>query len=216
MPFLPSSAELIELFKEQSEVKNFRIYLSSLFDKIKFRHREANWWGVKSLWDVHNSIYNLSDTYPVSIEVYLRTLNNNIAKELFSYDEEALKKGVIDYLYQNRNNRIREIDIQAIALSKDKTTSRNPISSFSTGQFKNDNAVKLNEAIIQNIEVQLAQLNVEKISAENANTDNKEKLETWIEEIKSANPRLLYIDDNAKNGWKKYCKKCYLESQLIL
>lgn len=207
MPFLPSSAELIELFKEQSEVKNFRVYLSSLFDKIKFRHREANWWGVKSLWDVHNVIYNLRDSYPNSIEAYQKTLNNYIAKELFSYDEESLKKGLIDYLYQNRNNRIREIDIQAIALSKDKATSRNLVSSFSTGRFKNDNAVRLHEAIIQNIEVQLAQLNVEKKSTENANTDNKEKLENWIEEIKAANPRLLYIDDNAKNGWEEILQK---------
>lgn len=207
MPFLPSSALLIELSKEQSEVKNFRMYLSSLFDKIKFRHREANWWGVKSLWDVHNVIYNLRDAYPNSIEAYEKTLNNYIAKELFSYDEEALKKGLIDYLFQNRNNRIREIDIQAIALSKDRATSRNLISSFSTGRFKNDNAVKLHETIIQNIDVQLAQLNVEKITTENANTDNKEKLETWIEEIKAANPRLLYIDDNAKNGWEEILQK---------
>lgn len=207
IPVFPSAAELAEIAKERSKVEDLRICLSSLFDKIKFRHREANWWGVKSLWDVHNVIYNLSDAYPTSIETYQKTLNNYIAKELFSYDEEALKKGLIDYLYQNINNRIRENDIQAIALSKDKAISRNLISSFSTGRFKNDNAVKLHEAIIQNIEVQLAQLNVEKKSAENANTDNKEKLENWIEEIKAANPRLLYIDDNAKNGWEEILQK---------
>ncbi len=207
LPFLPSSSELIELFKEQSEVKNFRMYLSSLFDKIKFRHREANWWGVKSLWDVHNSIYNLSDTYPVSIEVYLRTLNNNIAKELFSYDEELVKKGLTDVLYQNRKNRIIEIDIQTVGLSKEMAISKNLKRNLSTGSKKDDNIVNLHENNIQRIEEPLVQLSKEKTIAENTDADTKEQLETCIEEIKIANPQLLYIDDNAKNGWEEILQK---------
>jgi len=207
VPGFPASPELIELTKEPASDENLQLYFSAMFDKLKFRHREANWWGVKSLWDVHNVIYNLKDSYPPAIDKYLKTLNNELAKSLFGYDEESINNGLIGLLHHKRSNIVLSIESEIVKLLDKKTQVETLKKYFSSGRYKDEKAVFFKEAEIKLIENQFAQLNTEKILAEKSDADIKVQLELWTNEIKTGNSKLLYIDDNATNGWDEILRK---------
>lgn len=70
-------------------------YLKLVFSLEQFRHREANWWGVKCLWDVHRmvTLQNKQDfPYPVNLNERLNELNNTIAQFIFTDEDIKLGK----------------------------------------------------------------------------------------------------------------------------
>lgn len=87
MPFLPSSAELIELSKETSKDDNLKTYLSLIFDIVHFRHAYANVWGLKRLVEVHNVFYPNFDKSQISYDDVLNSLNYNIGEFIYHRNE---------------------------------------------------------------------------------------------------------------------------------
>ncbi len=84
IPFLPSSAELIELSKETSKDDNLKTYLSSIFDIIHFRHAYANVWGLKRLTEVHKLYFPDFALEDDKVDKVSVSLNYNIAEFLYS------------------------------------------------------------------------------------------------------------------------------------
>lgn len=84
MPFTPTANEVNEMAKSLSEDKNFKNYLSSIFDIAHFRHVYANVWGLKRLIEVHEEI-NLGTTPKIKLdESIIATLDYKIAEFLFA------------------------------------------------------------------------------------------------------------------------------------
>lgn len=89
MPFLPSSAELIELSKEPSKDDNLKTYLSSIFDIVHFRHAYANAWGLQRLVEVYNKIF-YNDKFKITPTNESKSLNYNIGEFLYKKNDSNI------------------------------------------------------------------------------------------------------------------------------
>jgi len=74
---------------EKKDWPGLKKYLKPAFNIEEFRHREANWWGVKALWDVHKLIdtewgNSSGKIYPDEIQKKLNEINNLLAEFLIS------------------------------------------------------------------------------------------------------------------------------------
>jgi hypothetical protein len=83
-----------DLCAKKASEDNLKSALKSIFKIGEFRHREANWWGIKQLWDVHKIARSgkFSEPYPSKINSELSILNNNIAKFLYDFEEIAVNE----------------------------------------------------------------------------------------------------------------------------
>lgn len=76
-------------------------YLKPAFSIEEFRHREANWWGVKCLWDVHRvrTEGKFNAEYPSDVKEKLKVLNNVIADFCYAIGVERLQ----DYIQKRKD-----------------------------------------------------------------------------------------------------------------
>ena len=72
-------------FEPVKDWEGLKKYLKPAFSIDEFRHREANWWGVKCLWDIHKVATKgtFDFNYPEIITRRLEELNNCIADFCF-------------------------------------------------------------------------------------------------------------------------------------
>lgn len=84
------------LSNNKANEEDIKKNIKPLFNVGEFRHREANWWGVKQLWDVHR-IYKEGDfveEYPEKVNENLSSLNNAIGSYLHELKIVSLSKEV--------------------------------------------------------------------------------------------------------------------------
>jgi len=93
----------IEKIKQRIEVRSFRgvsnweglkKFLKPAFDIEKFRHREANWWGVKCLWDVHTLIAQKKKEdfpYPSKVQESLNEVNSKVGEFIHETSENKIE-----------------------------------------------------------------------------------------------------------------------------
>lgn len=76
-------------YKVKSIKKEYLVnYIRPAFNLAEFRHQEANWWGMKSLIDIHRSLY-CDVPYPQIVNKNLNTLNNLISIYLFGLQNDS-------------------------------------------------------------------------------------------------------------------------------
>jgi CheY-like chemotaxis protein len=103
----------IPQMKVLAEPHNLRQCLKALFNVDAFRHEDANWWGVKCLWDVHKvaKAGKFSEPYPKIVEDKLKTMNNAVAKFLYQPD----LVGMLAYVERLKERFAQEIKKAATA-----------------------------------------------------------------------------------------------------
>lgn len=150
---------------KKEDIKDVKQTLKAYFSIDKFRHQEANWWGVKALWDVHRIVVGQSITqfpYPKKISEKNNTLNNQVGIFIYSNDDISIGSAL------NKN-----VDLK----TGDRT-------------YKIEGGHCLSITITNN---------------------QQEKYQNILKGIKYAvearKPNILYIDDNANNGWKDILEK---------
>lgn len=87
------------LSKELADDLDLKKCFKSIFDVNAFRHRDANWWGVKQLWDVHKIASEGSFTadYPEHVTKQLLQLNNAVAGYLHGLEVKDVVKTVDEF-----------------------------------------------------------------------------------------------------------------------
>ncbi|MCC6447701.1 MAG: hypothetical protein IT215_03350 [Chitinophagaceae bacterium] len=243
--------DLIKLCKEKADENNLKNTLKAIFNKdnqeniATFRHKDANWWGVKVMFDAYRVIESKPNiNYPDSVNTKLSDITNAVAR--FIYENKFTIDNIRNIEEEEREKRIAEIKT-VIEGVKEKIKAKE--NSVNTGEedkqklqefleginqtlitLNDENLRKERDKIMIEIETWSSLIADEKTELENAE-DEKRELETTeselIQELKniativrekykelltdystikanitSQKPKILYIDDNAKNGWE--------------
>lgn len=80
----------------EAEPENLKIILKPSFNIESIRHQQANWWGIKKLWDVHRIMIDKNTNnfpYPVGVLANQNDLNSQLG--VFIYDNNITKLGNI-------------------------------------------------------------------------------------------------------------------------
>ncbi|MBK7932028.1 MAG: hypothetical protein IPK01_00760 [Acidobacteria bacterium] len=88
LPAIFTELQFDLLNENRVEQTNLDAYLKASFRIDDFRHSDANWWGLKQLWDVHR-VYTegqFREPYPSLIEDALKDLNNAVGAYLHSLE----------------------------------------------------------------------------------------------------------------------------------
>jgi len=201
----------INLIKKKEDKKNFladpeniREAVKPAFSIEKFRHREANWWGVKQLWDIHNLIYDMNDEYPPDIVDNLKRLDNYIAKVLYEYNDVSINEGLRKLLAQKSKGKNNNIDAEIQNRLKRMGSLKNEISQSNLTEKdekrKRDEILRIKSSILKLESEKEENINIDKVLFVQELAEIKEK-------IKESNPVILYIDDNAGKGWADILKR---------
>jgi response regulator of citrate/malate metabolism len=96
-----------DLIRDRATENDIKTNIKSIINVEKFRHRYANWWGVKQLWDVHKIAEggNFEKDYPPFIKRKLEDLDNAAGVFLNDLDDDvssALEN------FSNEANRIKD------------------------------------------------------------------------------------------------------------
>lgn len=132
-------------FKGVKDWYNLKNFLKPAVNLEVFRHRDANWWGVKCLWDVHKLIdtkwgNSKHGEYPPVLKEKLNDLNNVVAEFCYSFGNEKLN----DVINDIKESTIK--DLEEINNKLDKC--KNEISEFSKSlSYLKDENVDLNNKI---------------------------------------------------------------------
>src|SRR6201999_2293794 len=80
--------------------ENLKFYLKSVFDVSKFRHRDANWWSMKVIWDVHRIAMagNFHNDYPRHVRDNISKLNNAVGVFLNELEVVNISKKIEETL----------------------------------------------------------------------------------------------------------------------
>jgi len=83
--FSELKSKVANLFAQVASDNNLESYLKASFNLGVFRHREANWWGLKQLWDVHRAatLDEFTEAFPAKIDEQFEQLNSRVADFLF-------------------------------------------------------------------------------------------------------------------------------------
>lgn len=239
-----------------AEPNNIKQVLKSAFSIEEFRHQEANWWGVKALWDVHRVMINdMKANYPSQIVQKFDILNNSIAQYIYEFSVRKIQAVIVAEEAEKKQSYNLTVDkINKLSLKLQPLIER--------GNANTDEIIKTNKEIEQlansyltfndaNISAQIRKLKEDidfyRVVA-SLEDEEKEVLETerkstqdraevlkkqvenilivlrekytdfvkessnWITEISAKKPKVLYIDDNAENGWSYVLQKLFKEA----
>ena len=249
---LPSNfqhvTEVLEKIKTDDKflasADNIKTVLRHAINIESIRHQEANWWGVKALWDVHNIVSegNRIISYPLFITEKLNSIDNAIADYVYG-DQILSTKKFLNSLYESiqveieKLNKLlseynlsigdKSVEIEIIGeeenlLEKDIENTK-PFLSYYANTTKeyseamlafqglNENLLALNkdkkkiDAEINYLKNEVANLNnqLKNLDKKLNNTNKAAKEELFSKEIPviKNTTRILFIDDNAANGW---------------
>ncbi|MBK9215795.1 MAG: hypothetical protein IPM59_09355 [Chloracidobacterium sp.] len=98
--FSQLKSKIVNLSTEIANNNNLESYLKASFNLGAFRHREANWWGMKQTLDVHalTDMKSIDDALPTpnydrtSVSKELKSLNNAVAAYLHRLDTKHFWK----------------------------------------------------------------------------------------------------------------------------
>lgn len=92
LPFNRRALDLESLAKKTVLTENLKSYLRASFRIGEFRHRDANWWAIKQLLDMHTiaTMGTFMGGYPGAVQSELAQLNNSVAAFLFKVADEEL------------------------------------------------------------------------------------------------------------------------------
>jgi CheY-like chemotaxis protein len=218
--------------------------LKPAFNIESIRHQEANWWGVKALWDVHNIALegNQFIPYPDFITEKLNSIENAIADYVYGDKILTAKKYLskfkdsiqteIEKLNQQLNEfslnideksfEIEVIDEKGEIIKKDIDNTKSFFNYYANTTKEYNDAMLvfqgLNEKLLASnkdknkldaevnyLKNEIANLNnqLRSLSKKLSNTNKAAKEELFSKEIPliKNTTRILFIDDNAKNGW---------------
>lgn len=224
--------------------ENVKTELKPAINIESIRHQEANWWGVKALWDVHNIALegNQFIPYPDFITEKLNSIENAIADYVYGDKILTAKKYLnkfkdsiqteIEKLNQQLNEfslnideksfEIEVIDEKEELIKKDIDNTK-PFFNYYANTTKEYNDAMLvfqglNEKLLASnkdknkldaevnyLKNEIANLNsqLRSLSKKLSNTNKAAKEELFSKEIPliKNTTRILFIDDNATNGW---------------
>ena len=126
-----SSINLKNLTTDRSEPAKLKENIKPLFNLGEFRHRNANWWGVKQLWDIHK-IYKkglFQKPYPKIVRDNLINLNNAVGTFLYSLEIVTTTK-YIDSRIEEIEKAKRELTTKIENAKNSKNTELNNLSEW--------------------------------------------------------------------------------------
>jgi CheY-like chemotaxis protein len=249
LPYDFRRLNLEELKENKSDLQNLKKHLKPAFNIDEFRHREANWWGVKALWDMHKIATkgNFTEEYPLVIKNKLETLNNAVADFLYTSDEvrimqlvENTKSSIsesllelknklnpieekidesneydkeLQKLIKDNNNKLTDLDLK---LKSSKTKDElmffseeiNKIKDILKNDLAFQNEIKNNfdTAKSQQQKIEEEQKKINKSLSRIFATVNEKVFRKSLPVFNTV-VNILYIDDNADNGWKTILQK---------
>lgn len=135
-----SSIDLRQIKNDFTKEDNLKTYLKALFEVAEFRHREANWWSVKVLWDIHRVATKgtFNEDYPQSVKDNLSILNNAVGVFLNELKVINVSKYIEDALNKIRNRK-SDLEEQLIRLKSDQDSA----------EFYNEQFSKIGEELTQ-------------------------------------------------------------------
>jgi len=95
-----SALDFERIAADTADSENLKTYLKSVFDVTKFRHREANWWSMKVMWDIHRiaTAGDFNDDYPQLVRDNIAKLNNAVGVFLNGLEVMNVSKKIEDVL----------------------------------------------------------------------------------------------------------------------
>lgn len=128
---LPNDFSAIDLEKikdDKVEKQNLKIYLKSIFDVSKFRHRDANWWSMKVVWDVHKIAKSgrCHDDYPLHVKENITKLNNAVGVFLNELEVVNISKNIEEALRPFRTKK-EELNKQLLRIQGKEENSEDSI-----------------------------------------------------------------------------------------
>lgn len=93
---LPDDFSKIKLDKLANK-ENLKVHLKPAFDINKIRHKEANWWGIKKLWDVQRLLLFKKEadfSYPIGVSFQNNDLNSQLGVFLYEINNISLGKAL--------------------------------------------------------------------------------------------------------------------------
>lgn len=198
IPFTRSIKRIEELIPLENSEGDFLKYINGLVDIVSFRHREANWWGIKALYDVYNAAYDTKIPYPEVVKDHLKTLNNQIVQRLHGYNDELIRNDINKLLARERNNIINQYNTQLCELNKNIEVSKSVINNF---KRQNLPCPQFMQKEISDYENGIENIRNEISKIEKEDIDFVKQIKETIDKIIKSEPNILYIDDNANNGW---------------
>jgi len=240
--------EILEILKTVNKLlasdDNIKTALKPAINIESIRHQEANWWGVKALWDVHNIVLEGSQVipYPDFINEKLNSIDNAIADYVYG-DQILSTKKFLNSLNESiqveieKLNRLlsefnlsigdKSVEIEIIGedenLLEKKIENTKPFLSYYANTTKeyseamlafqgfNEKLLALNkdknkiDGEINYLKNEVANLNIQlkNLDKKLNNTIKAAKEELFSKDIPviKNTTRILFIDDNAANGW---------------
>lgn len=240
--------EILEILKTDNKLlasyDNIKTALKPAINIESIRHQEANWWGVKALWDVHNIVLEDSQVipYPDFINEKLNSIDNAIADYVYGDQILSTKKFLnslnesiqveiekINKLLSEFNLSIgdKSVEIEIIGedenLLEKKIENTKPFLSYYANTTKeyseamlvfqglNEKLLAVNkdknkiDGEINYLKNEVANLNIQlkNLDKKLNNTNKAAKEELFSKDIPviKNTTRILFIDDNAANGW---------------
>lgn len=247
LPFDLASLDVIALSSKEAESTNIREVLRKGFSIQRFRHREANWWGVMSICDIHRAVVDGNDfTYPEQVKKKLGDLEFVAARYVYGFAINRIQEAVKQHKqsakeeFEKLSVQLKEVEDKIGKIEIGKKEICDAINTFKE-DIENQQSILKNPHIsdkdIQDIIYSIRQISIEQqdyknlkeemdcdISKENINRaelENKiynasEKCKTnplaqevskskeanrLIEDSTKNTGNILYIDDNAQDGW---------------
>ena len=240
-----ANINLSDLVKDEAKNNDLKANIKPLFNYGKFRHRDANWWGVKQLWDVHRiaTAGKFRDDYPPCVKQNLTSLNNAVGVFLNELEHIDLAN-LIEKTLNNIDTETVELENQIRELRREKVTKDEDLTDFKTiinnlhkqikkidkeiqieGKSKNQDSSTEQDELLEEIksyeegrkearqistvlQQQIDLWKSRKQSISNVYNTLKQKLFAGVEiPVVENTPKILLIDDNAKNGWKDIFSK---------
>lgn len=101
-----ASVDVFTLKGKTAAAENLKAYLRAAFDQTEFQHRDANWWGMKQLWDTHRVFTEgkFQEPYPQLIAASLTQLNSAVGAYLHSLETTD----VLDFA-RDAEKRVKEL-----------------------------------------------------------------------------------------------------------
>lgn len=258
---MPDKFRKIDYSKLHQNIANkedIKKTLKAIFDSgdkgdiIKYKHRGANWWGIKALCEVYKVVEAPENfNYPPQIEVELLNLNNAIVKFIYELEETKIQSIINqERISREKNideikpklveleNKLEEIELEEIIGLEDLEKIKNNIAYIqrSLSTYYSADLIDERKKLLETktlIEEQLTEIKHGNLLIETAKNQIDENLKTLNKEIenilttlkisyensskyfdkdiktniKYRAPGILYIDDNANNGWHEIISK---------
>ena len=217
LPFAHASADINALSEKWADPANIQEILRMGFSIQQFRHREANWWGVKSLCEAHSlSLETIDLEYPEKVQEKLKDFKFAVAEYLYGFSINTIRKGV------GKIGKIREEELKSLNEEIERVQSTikraNGYSRRLIRYIRNSSSLSFLSSMTSTADAEdvrnaenLVKLEQKKQYLEDGKNRSPDELTSIVDMyLKDPSPEVqqqcynhnvLYIDDNALDGW---------------